>query len=92
MQKVMDRYGITVPDPQLACVPVDSDEGRHYLAALAAALCYLGVFAGYEHTCDDMQDPMLVEFVRRMLLESRDGILARAGWPRTLVSGEASAS
>jgi fructuronate reductase len=32
-------------------------------------LCYLGVFAGYEHTCDDMQDPMLVAFVRRMLLE-----------------------
>jgi len=32
-------------------------------------LCYLGVFAGHEHTCDDMQDPLLVTFVRRMLLE-----------------------
>jgi fructuronate reductase len=32
-------------------------------------LCYLGVFAGHEHTCDDMQDPLLVAFVRRMLLE-----------------------
>jgi fructuronate reductase len=32
-------------------------------------LCYLGIFAGYEHTCDDMQDPLLVAFVRRMLLE-----------------------
>ena len=32
-------------------------------------LCYLGVFAGHEHTCDDMLDPLLVHFVRRMLLE-----------------------
>lgn len=29
--------GITVPDRQLACVPVDSDEGRHYLEAMAAS-------------------------------------------------------
>lgn len=33
------------------------------------ALSYLGVLAGYEHTCDDMRDPLLVAFVRRMLLE-----------------------
>ncbi|MBX3568281.1 MAG: mannitol dehydrogenase family protein [Rhizobiaceae bacterium] len=32
-------------------------------------LCYLGVFAGHEHTCDDMKDPLLVRFVRRMLTE-----------------------
>lgn len=32
-------------------------------------LCYLGVLAGHEHTFDDMSDPLLVEFVRRMLLE-----------------------
>jgi fructuronate reductase len=32
-------------------------------------LCYLGVFAGYECTCDDMTDPLLVNFVRRMLME-----------------------
>ena len=32
-------------------------------------LCYLGALAGYEHTCDDMTDPLLVHFVRRMLLE-----------------------
>jgi fructuronate reductase len=32
-------------------------------------LCYLGVLAGHEHTFDDMTDPLLVHFVRRMLLE-----------------------
>ena len=32
-------------------------------------LCYLGVFAGHECTCDDMTDPLLVHFVRRMLME-----------------------
>lgn len=31
------RYGISVPDRQLASVPVDSDEGRRYLGAMAAA-------------------------------------------------------
>ena len=28
MQQAMHRYGITLPDKQLACAPVDSDEGR----------------------------------------------------------------
>ncbi len=32
-------------------------------------LCYLGVLAGHEHTCDDMADPLLATFVRRMLIE-----------------------
>jgi len=32
-------------------------------------LCYLGVLAGHEHTFNDMTDPLLVEFVRRMLVE-----------------------
>ena len=36
----MARYGIDVPDPQLACAPVDSDEGRSYLGAMAAAANY----------------------------------------------------
>jgi fructuronate reductase len=34
-----------------------------------STLSYLGVLAGYEHTCDDMADPLLVGFVRRMLME-----------------------
>ncbi len=33
----MSRYGIAVPDRQLACVPVDSAEGRDYLGAMGAA-------------------------------------------------------
>jgi tRNA-splicing ligase RtcB (3'-phosphate/5'-hydroxy nucleic acid ligase) len=33
----MGRYGIAVPDRQLACAPADSPEGRGYLGAMAAA-------------------------------------------------------
>ncbi|MFF4573813.1 RtcB family protein [Streptomyces sp. NPDC001410] len=40
MDTVMRRYGIDVPDPQLACAPVDSPEGRAYLGAMAAAANY----------------------------------------------------
>jgi len=31
------RYGIDLPDRQLACAPLDSPEGRDYLGAMAAA-------------------------------------------------------
>ncbi len=37
MGPAMARHGIQIPDPQLACVPVDSSEGRAYLGAMAAA-------------------------------------------------------
>jgi tRNA-splicing ligase RtcB len=37
MHTGMKRFGIEVCDRQLACVPVVSEEGRHYLAAMAAA-------------------------------------------------------
>lgn len=37
MLAVMPRYGIVVPDPQLACAPVTSPEGQAYLGAMAAA-------------------------------------------------------
>jgi tRNA-splicing ligase RtcB (3'-phosphate/5'-hydroxy nucleic acid ligase) len=40
MDKVMGRYGIAVPDRQLACAPADSPEGRGYLGAMAAAANY----------------------------------------------------
>jgi tRNA-splicing ligase RtcB (3'-phosphate/5'-hydroxy nucleic acid ligase) len=40
MGQAMGRYGIEVPDRQLACVPVRSPEGRAYLAAMAAAANY----------------------------------------------------
>jgi tRNA-splicing ligase RtcB len=40
MDKAMASYGISVPDRQLACAPVRSDEGRGYLGAMAAAANY----------------------------------------------------
>ena len=40
MGQATSRYGIEVPDRQLACVPVNSPEGRAYLGAMAAAANY----------------------------------------------------
>ncbi|HSB39186.1 MAG TPA: RtcB family protein [Gaiellaceae bacterium] len=37
MDAVQRRYGIVLPDRQLACAPQSSPEGRAYLAAMAAA-------------------------------------------------------
>ena len=37
MDAVQERYGIALPDRQLACAPASSPEGRAYLAAMAAA-------------------------------------------------------
>jgi tRNA-splicing ligase RtcB (3'-phosphate/5'-hydroxy nucleic acid ligase) len=37
MNGSMKKYGITVIDRQLACVPISSREGQDYLAAMAAA-------------------------------------------------------
>jgi tRNA-splicing ligase RtcB (3'-phosphate/5'-hydroxy nucleic acid ligase) len=40
MDAAMARYGIRVPDRQLACAPASSPEGRAYLGAMAAAANY----------------------------------------------------
>ncbi|MGW6563882.1 RtcB family protein [Streptomyces sp. NPDC054975] len=40
MDRAMARYGIDVPDRQLACTPVRSPEGRAYLGAMSAAANY----------------------------------------------------
>jgi tRNA-splicing ligase RtcB len=37
MDAALDRHGIDLPDRQLACAPISSDEGRRYLGAMAAA-------------------------------------------------------
>ena len=37
MGPAMKRYNISVPDRQLACVPIESPEGEAYLAAMRAA-------------------------------------------------------
>jgi tRNA-splicing ligase RtcB len=40
MQAAMKKYGIQVPDRQLACAPATSDEGRRYMQAMACAANY----------------------------------------------------
>jgi tRNA-splicing ligase RtcB len=40
MDGAMARYGISVPDRQLACAPAGSPEGQAYLGAMAAAANY----------------------------------------------------
>ncbi|MBN2542394.1 RtcB family protein [bacterium] len=40
MMPVMAKYGISVPDRQLACAPLDSKEGKLYLGAMASAANY----------------------------------------------------
>jgi len=40
MVRAMEKYNIVMPDRQLCCAPVQSNEGRHYLSAMAAAANY----------------------------------------------------
>ena len=40
MLRAAHKYGIQLPDKQLCCAPVDSPEGRRYLAAMSAAANY----------------------------------------------------
>jgi tRNA-splicing ligase RtcB len=40
MVRAMQKYGIEVPDRQLACAPVNSPEGNNYLAAMRCAANY----------------------------------------------------
>ncbi|MCL2144074.1 MAG: RtcB family protein [Endomicrobia bacterium] len=35
MQKAVKKYGIEVPDRQLCCAPIDSQEGKNYFSAMA---------------------------------------------------------
>jgi len=40
MHQAMTKYGISLPDRQLACTPIQSPEGQDYLAAMAGAANY----------------------------------------------------
>jgi tRNA-splicing ligase RtcB len=40
MNQAMAKYGISLPDRQLACAPIQSVEGQDYLASMAAAANY----------------------------------------------------
>jgi len=38
MLRAVQKYGIDLPDRQLCCAPIQSEEGQNYLAAMAAAV------------------------------------------------------
>jgi len=40
MLRAAQKYGITLPDKQLCCAPVESPEARQYMAAMSAAANY----------------------------------------------------
>jgi len=40
MIRASDKYGITLPDRQLCCAPIESKEGQRYLSAMASAANY----------------------------------------------------
>jgi len=40
MEGAVSKYGIKLPDRQLACAPIESKEGQDYLAAMACAANY----------------------------------------------------
>ncbi|OIP27933.1 MAG: RNA-splicing ligase RtcB, partial [Dehalococcoidia bacterium CG2_30_46_19] len=40
MEEAVSRYGIKLPDRQLACAPIESPEGKDYFAAMACAANY----------------------------------------------------
>jgi tRNA-splicing ligase RtcB len=40
MEGAVSKYGIKLPDRQLACAPIESPEGQDYLAAMACAANY----------------------------------------------------
>src|SRR4030043_1845128 len=43
MEEAVQRCGINLPDRQLACAPIESKEGKDYLAAMACAANYAWV-------------------------------------------------
>jgi tRNA-splicing ligase RtcB (3'-phosphate/5'-hydroxy nucleic acid ligase) len=43
MEQAVSKYGIKLPDRQLACAPIESKEGQDYLAAMACAANYAWV-------------------------------------------------
>jgi tRNA-splicing ligase RtcB (3'-phosphate/5'-hydroxy nucleic acid ligase) len=65
MGATMSRYAIHVPDPQLACTPVRSPEGRAYLGAMAAAANFARV--NRQLLAEVVRDAFLVAFGTRSL-------------------------
>lgn len=40
LRRAPEKYGIQLPDKQLVCAPIDSDEGKRYLATMCSAANY----------------------------------------------------
>ncbi len=57
------KYGITLPDRQLACAPADSPEGKKYIAAMRAAANY--GFCNRQLLMQQARDVFATEFGRK---------------------------
>jgi tRNA-splicing ligase RtcB len=66
LQRAVQRYQIRLPDRELVCAPLDSPEGRRYLAAMACAANY--AFANRQ---------ILTHHVRRSFEETLAGRVGR---------------
>jgi tRNA-splicing ligase RtcB len=60
MEQAEQRYGIELPDRQLACAPLSSPEGQAYLAAMAAA-------ANFAFANRHVMTHLIREAIRRIL-------------------------
>ena len=68
-ERALRRYGITVPDRQLACAPLDSEEARTYLGAMRAAANF--AFANRQ---------VIAQWAREVLLQVMDASPLDLGW------------
>jgi tRNA-splicing ligase RtcB len=63
-QTAVRRYGITLPDRELVCAPVESDEGKAYLGAMRAAANY--AFANRQILADNLRQAFEQTFTGHM--------------------------
>lgn len=68
-ERALQRYGIAVPDRQLACAPLDSEEARTYLSAMRAAANF--AFANRQ---------VIAQWAREVLLQVMDTSPRALGW------------
>jgi len=66
MLREAPRHGLSLPDPELACAPIDSPLGREYLAAMRAGM-----------NCALANRQVLTHLVREVLAEFFPGAWAR---------------
>jgi len=67
--KASQKYGINLPDRQLACAPVNSPEGKEYLGAMACAANYAWV-----------NRQVIMSLTEQSLLKALDTTPAQLGW------------